>query len=189
MRVSDRPVLTSRHLYLTELHYENLYTHFRWNNDPELNRLDSEVPFEPESLGAFKRRFETMVFAPLPSEHRFEVHLHDGALIGLASLTGVDAVHGRGHLCVTICERSLWGHGYGRDALHLLMRYGFDVLDLHRLLAGAFDFNQAWRTLLETAGFHEEGCLRDHLYRDGRYWSKHQFALLEDEYARRALAA
>lgn len=176
-------------LYLTRLQQANIRTHFRWNNDSELNRLDSEQPFEHESFGSFARRFQAMCRYPAAGEYDFEVHTRAGRLIGVAFLSGVCSVHRRGHVGVTIGERDVWGRGYGHEALGLLMRHGFERLDLHRIEAVAYPFNRAWRAVLAAAGFQQEGRRRDHLYRDGRFWDQEQYALLRREHARRPTAS
>lgn len=169
----------------TPLQFENIYKHFRWNNDPELNRLDSEVPYEEETFGAFKKRFEQMCFHPVPTNRDFEVHAEDETLIGVAYVAGISPHNQHGLVGVTIGDRSYWGRGYGRESLELLLRYCFDELELHRVSAETFEYNGAWRNLVEEVGFRKEGTARDYLYRDGTYWDKENYALLEREYRAR----
>lgn len=165
------------------LRYENVYTHFRWNNDPALNRLDSEQPFAYEPFGAFRRRFEALVFRPDPACRDFEVHTVEGHLIGLAYLYDLDWHCCRATVGITIGERSYWGHGYGREALQLMLRHAFDDLGLHRITAQTFSYNAPWRRLLIWAGFLHEGTERDSIRRDEQFWDKENYALLAHEYA------
>lgn len=169
----------------TPLQMENIYTHFRWNNDAELNRLDSEIPYEKESLGTFKKRFERMCHAPTSSHRDFEIHTQEGTLIGVAYVARVSPHHDHALIGITIGDREYWGRGYGREALRLLLDYCFDVIDLHRVSAETFEYNTAWRDLVEGMGFIREGTARDYLFREGRYWDKHNYALLEAEYRQR----
>lgn len=169
-------------LILSDLNYANLYTHYDWNNDPELNRLDSERPFQPEALGEFKARFERMVFHPSETAVDFEVHHVEHGLVGVAYFEAIDAAHRHARFGVTIGARALWGQGLGREAVELLLAYGFGTLGLHRVTADAFAFNGAWKRVLHRCGFRQEGCLREFIYRDGRYWDKEQFGLLQTEY-------
>jgi hypothetical protein len=66
----------------------------------------------------------------------------------------------------------------------LLLHHAFVNLGLHRVWTEAFAFNAAWKRLLEGWGFTREGCLRDYLFRDGQYWDKETYGLLDTEYAR-----
>lgn len=183
------PFPITERLAFTPLQMENIYRHFAWNNDRELNRLDSEVPYEEESFGDFKRRFERMVFRPSPDALDFELHTHDGALIGVASITDLSPHHRHGTLWVTIGDRAYWGQGYGREALFALLDYGFHALALHRMSAETFAFNAPWRNLVRDAGFRLDGAERDYLYRDGQYWDKEVYSLLESEYGSRQVQA
>jgi RimJ/RimL family protein N-acetyltransferase len=175
---------------LTPLHRDNLYKHFQWNNDPELNRLDSEVPFREETLSAFKRRFEQMIYQPAPNSRDFEICAEDGTVIGVAYVVNVSRHNRHCTLGITIGDRAYWGKGYGRASLRLLLGYCFDELGMHRVSAETFEYNTAWRKLVEWAGFKKEGTERDYLCRDGRFWDKEIYAILEGEYrSHLALAA
>jgi RimJ/RimL family protein N-acetyltransferase len=183
----------------TPLQMDNIYTHFRWNNDPELNRLDSEIPYEEETFGQFKQRFERMCLQPSPTQRDFEIHALDapssgdgvpgpdaagaeGTLIGVAYVADISAHHRHGLVGVTIGARDYWGAGYGRESLALLLAFCFDDLDLHRVSAETFEYNTAWRNLVVGAGFQKEGTAREYLYRDDRFWDKENFALLRREH-------
>ena len=184
MSLHDAPLPASSRILLTPLQMDHVYTHFRWNNDPELNRLDSETPFQRESLQSFLRRYGQMVRDPRPDACDLEVHTRDGRLIGVAYLDQVRATHGHCRLGLTIGERDCWGEGYGRETMALLLHHAFVNLGLHRVWTEAFAFNAAWKCLLEGWGFTREGCLRDYLFRDGQYWDKETYGLLDTEYAR-----
>lgn len=182
--------LRGERVEFTPLQMENIHTHFRWNNDPELNRLDSEVPYEEESFGAFKSRFERMC-EEMSSPHRtFEIHaLDEEALIGVAYATQISLHSRHAKVGITIGDRDYWGRGYGRASFEVLLSYCFDRLDLHRVSAETFEYHTAWRDLVEGMGFEKEGTARDYLRRDGRYWNKDFYALLEREYRARRTGA
>lgn len=183
LSVHDVSSLQADRVALTPLHMENIHTHFRWNNDPELNRLDSEVPYEEESFGEFKGRFEQMCDNPSPSHRNFEIHASDDErLIGVAFATDISAHNRHARVGVTIGNRDYWGEGYGRASLELLLSYCFETLDLHRVSAEIFEYHTAWRDLVEGMGFRKEGTVREHLCRDGQYWDKEIYGLLAPEY-------
>ena len=166
----------------TPLQMENIYTHFRWNNDPELNRLDSEIPYEEETFGEFKKRFEQMCYNPSPKHYDFEIHTEDGDLIGVAYVARISEHNEHGLLGITIGDRDYWGKGYGRESMRLILEFCFQTLALHRISAETFEYNTAWRDLVEGMGFVKEGTAREYLYREGRYWDKMNYSLLEHEY-------
>lgn len=171
----------------TPLQMDNIHRHFRWNNDPELNRLDSEFPYEEESFGAFKSRFEQMCDNPSPSHRNFEIHAldDDETLIGVAYATRISAHNLHAQLGITIGDRDYWGRGYGRSSFRLLLSFCFEHLGLHRVCAETFEYHTAWRDLVEGMGFKKEGTVREYLRRDGTYWDKEIYGLLEQEYRAR----
>lgn len=183
--VSDVVVMRGSRVVLTRLQFENIHKHFEWNNDPELNRLDSEVPFERETFGVFKARFERMVYRSSPQHLDFEIHLRDGTLIGLAYVMDISPHNRHCTVGVTIGDRSHWGVGFGRESLELLLDYCFNALGMHRVSTAAFEYNEPWRRLIRDAGFRRDGIERDYLYRDGAFWDKEVYSLLAEEYQAR----
>lgn len=175
--------LTEDRVRFMPLQMENIHTHFDWNNDPELNRLDSEVPYEEESFGAFKSRFERLCNDPSSAHRHFEIHdMVDDVLIGVAYAARINQHHEHALIGITIGEREYWGQGYGKESLRLLLDYCFQKLGLHRVSAETFEYNNAWRDLVEGMGFTKEGVAREYLQRDGRYWDKEMYSLLDREY-------
>lgn len=174
--------LEGKRVTLTPLHYENIYKHFEWNNDPELNRLDSEFPYRRESFADFKVRFEQMVDHPTPQNIDLEIHAEDGTLIGLAYAIDISRHNKHCTVGVTIGDRKYWGKGYGRESLELLLAFCFEELKMHRVHTETFEYNEAWQSLVRDTGFTHEGVERDYLCRDGQYWDKEIYSMLEDEY-------
>jgi RimJ/RimL family protein N-acetyltransferase len=60
-----------------------------------------------------------------------------------------------------VLGRPYWGSGYMHEALHALVRYAFQTLDLNRLEADIDPRNQASARTLERLGFQKEGHLRE----------------------------
>jgi len=189
MIVTSDEVLKGERVHFTRLQYDNIYTHFEWNNDPELNHLDSELPYVEESFGDFKRRFERLVYDPPRNCIDFEIHANDGTLIGVAYIGEVSDHNRHGKIGITIGNRDYWGKGYGRDALTVLLDHCFEDLGMHRVSAETFEFNDAWRRLVRWAGFEREGLIAEHVRRDEGYFDKEIYGLLEGAYRYRRLHA
>lgn len=62
-----------------------------------------------------------------------------------------------------------WGQGYATEAVHAIIRYGFDVVEMERLQAGVYAWNEASAHVLEKAGFEFEGRLRRQAFKDGQF--------------------
>lgn len=78
------------------------------------------------------------------------------------------------------------GHGYATEAVNELLRYCFDELDIHRVVANCFlDNDTSWR-LMERVGMRREThAVRDSLHRSGRWLDTVGYAVLHDEWNRR----
>lgn len=182
MIVLENALLAGERISFTSLRLENIYRHFEWNNDRELNSLDSELPYEEESFGDFKNRFEKLIVSTDPTSVDFEIHAEDDTLIGVAYVSEISHHHRRCNAGITIGDRSYWGKGYGRDALNTLLEYCFDDLNMHRVSTATYEYNEAWTRLVQWAGFEFEGRVKEYLYRDGRYFDKDLFGLVESAY-------
>jgi diamine N-acetyltransferase len=74
------------------------------------------------------------------------------------------------------------GRGYGRATLELAIRVAFEEHGAHRLWLDVKPHNERARSLYRSAGFVEEGTLRDALYYGGRFESLIVMSILRDEW-------
>jgi RimJ/RimL family protein N-acetyltransferase len=93
--------------------------------------------------------------------------------------------------CATIgiaLGREYIGHGYGTDAMRVIVSYGFREMGLHRIQLGVAPFNPAGIRAYEKAGFVEEGRLRESVLHDGRWYDEVLMSILDHEWAARRSA-
>jgi RimJ/RimL family protein N-acetyltransferase len=81
--------------------------------------------------------------------------------------------------------REYIGRGYGSDATHVIVDYGFREMGLHRIQLGAVSFNLAGIRAYEKAGFVEEGRYRESVLHDGRWYDEVLMSILDHEWAAR----
>jgi diamine N-acetyltransferase len=74
------------------------------------------------------------------------------------------------------------GRGYGRATLALAIRAAFEDHGAHRLWLDVKPHNERARSLYRSAGFVEEGLLRDALYYGGRFESLVVMSILRPEW-------
>ena len=123
------------------------------------------------------------------SEHDLALGVAVRATDQLAGVTGFHHMDFRNRHCsfgISIGEKAEWGKGYGTDAMRILMRLGFDKMNLHRLWLHVFDYNQRAIASYEKCGFKREGVLREEHFARGKYHDTIVMGILESEY--RALA-
>lgn len=73
------------------------------------------------------------------------------------------------------------GRGYGTDAMHVIVKYGFREMGLHRIQLGVAPFDPAGLRAYEKAGFTEEGRDRDSVWHDGRWYDEVMMSILDHE--------
>lgn len=74
------------------------------------------------------------------------------------------------------------GKGYGTEAMSLLLKYGFEIMNLHRIGLDVYSFNKRAMKSYEKLGFKLEGTIRDELFYDGEYHDSNIMGVLKDEF-------
>jgi len=92
-----------------------------------------------------------------------------GVHIGNIYLRGIDWVARNGELAMFIADPEHRSKGYGKSAIHQMIRHAFEDLNLVRLHLKTLYDNQRAISLYEKCGFHVEGRLRRHAYKDGEF--------------------
>jgi RimJ/RimL family protein N-acetyltransferase len=167
---------------LTALTPDDLPTIARWHEDAEFQRLYDARPARPKSEAELGRWLEelqkernTIAFAIRP--------LDGNEIIGTVELDGILWAHGVCGIAIAIGDRANWGKGYGSEALQLALAFAFGELNLHRVTATVFGYNERSTALFEKMGFQREGVYREFLRRDGQRYDMILYGLLDREWA------
>lgn len=71
-----------------------------------------------------------------------------------------------------------WGNGYCTEAASAIIRYGFEVLDLHKIMARHMFHNAASGRVMQKVGMQYEALLRDEILKDGVYHDMAVYGLI-----------
>lgn len=75
------------------------------------------------------------------------------------------------------------GQGYATEAAHALLRYGFETLRLHRIIATCQPENVASYRVMGKLGMRREGFFQKCIYRgNDAWWSEYFYAMLAKEW-------
>lgn len=74
-----------------------------------------------------------------------------------------------------------WGRGYCTEAAKAVLRYGFEVLELHRIHAAHFRHNPASGRVMQKIGMSYEGCRRQHVLKWGKFEDLEQYGILHSD--------
>jgi RimJ/RimL family protein N-acetyltransferase len=81
-----------------------------------------------------------------------------------------------------IYDRAYWNKGFGKEAAALMLDYGFNALNFHRLAIGVVGFNGPALKFWKSIGFNEEGRQKDGYFCRGKYHDFIMMSLLESDY-------
>jgi [ribosomal protein S5]-alanine N-acetyltransferase len=177
----NNPYLIGESLYLRPVEREDAPRIAGWLNDPEVNRtllryrpiaVHQEVAWIEQNLGTAE--MDTLGLGiVLKAEDRF---------IGVCGLHQIELRNRQAAFGLTIGEKDAWGKGYGTEVTRLLVRHGFETLNLNRIWLHVYTNNPAGVRAYEKAGFQREGVLRQSCYQGGRYWDTIVMAVLREEW-------
>ncbi|MEM9457418.1 MAG: GNAT family protein [Myxococcota bacterium] len=179
MKLSDNFMRGDR-LELTGFAREDAETLAAFMRDPALIRLSDPGPLDypdPEEiwreLSEANKSKEQCVFAIRSREDR--------RLLGWAELDNIDLLHQNACIGLGLGDPGERGKGSGSEALGLLLAYAFRELNLHRIEARVFAYNEA-SLRLASKQFSLEGIRREAVRRDGRWHDEHIYALLAPDW-------
>lgn len=179
---TSKEFLAGEHVSLRAVE-ENDYAHLaRWINDSVFSYylFYGQLPMNVEQAGAmFRQQVES------PSNVVFMMEVMEKRKKKPIGITGLYDIHPRSlkaEFRVHIGETDYWGKGLGLETTQLMMFYGFDRLNLHRISLGVTAENVAALSTYIKAGFIKEGVIRDGMYRNSRYYDDVLFGILRDEY-------
>lgn len=162
-----RFMIAGEHVILRAFEREDADRCYRWMNDPNVVRtLKGRYPM------AFAMEMEWLDRAMQPdwTERHFAIERKDDrSHIGNASIHEIDWVSRTAWFGLFIGEPTAWNRGFGGDAIHALVRFAFEEMNLVKLRIRVFDYNDRAKHVLQNHGFVQEGQLRRDFYREGTF--------------------
>ncbi len=152
----------------------------KYINDLELKEYIS-------TIFPFNEILETDWIRSLSSKKN-EVHFGievDGTLVGTTGLRDIDFVSKRAEFGIMIFNKDYWNKGIGTDATKLILKYGFEILGLHRIMLKVFESNTRAFRVYEKCGFKIEGRERQAIQRKGKFEDFIVMSVLELDYFKR----
>lgn len=166
-------------IYLRKLEVSDLDRTWVWINTPEIFMIMGVN--SPISKTAQRRWFDQLDVAT--DKIVFAVCMNDDDThIGNVSLDTIDTRHRNARLSIFLADPKMRGKGIGSRAMKLLLEYGFNHLNLHRMYAKTDADREDVTNYYLRLGFQVEGKLREHEYRGGQYRDKNLVAILRSDW-------
>ena len=142
---------------------------------------DTEIKMLSEKSNDLVNMSETRLYpVNTPTEMVFRIE-NKNELIGEIKFSRMRWYNRKSELSILI-KKEQQNKGYGTKALNAAMHYAFDKMNLHRLEAEVYDFNEASIKLVEKLGFKKEGVLREAKYLEGKYYNIIRYGILKREF-------
>lgn len=170
-----------KNLFLTKIEKEDMEYIYRWFSDIEFLKFYDYTPPVPQTKEEVDKTFDD--YEKNKESDIFAIRLaENNQIIGIAGYDDIVKENKVATLFIGIGNKDTRGKGYGKEALNLLLEYGFSELDFHRIQLNVLEFNHAAIALYEKTGFIKEGTYREFVLRDGRRYDLHLYGLLKSEW-------
>lgn len=170
--------IVGKKLYLSPMNIEDYETYTNWLNEYEtakgINQVKNLIGTEKE-----KEILERII----KEQYNFAIiSLDDDQLIGNISLLKINEIDRNAELGIFIGDEKNRNKGYGKEAIKLLLDYGFNQINLHNIILKAFSFNERAIATYKKVGFKEFGIWKESHYFNGKYCDEVQMQILKEDF-------
>lgn len=166
---------------------DDLPNFVKWINDPDVKQgIGIYLPF---SMADEQEWFDKEQKRPA-AEHNLAIEVKEltphgeetWKLIGTCGFFSYDQRNASAEFGIMLGEKSYWNKGYGTESVRLLVKHGFQTINLHRIYLRVLENNPRAIRAYEKAGFTHEGRQRQADFRHGRYIDLLVMSMLRSEF-------
>ena len=161
---------------------EDIPLFLKWFNDPEVTI--TLFNYLPLSLVEEENWFDEMIKSPA-EEHPLTIEVKEKnswKAVGNTAFITINWIARSAEIGIAIGEKDYWNQGYGTEAMKLMLKHGFETLNLNRIYLRVYEFNKRGIRAYEKTGFVHEGCMRQALHKQGRYHDVLFMSVLREEW-------
>lgn len=175
-------MIAENEIRLRALEKEDLPRCVAWLNDPEV--IAGLMLYTPLSLGQEEAWYDKILKHPVEEQPLAIEILVNGTWIHVGVI-GLDTINWQsrcGEVGIFIGEKSFWNQGWGTRAMRLMLKHGFNTLNLNRIKLFVYETNQRAIQSYKKAGFIEEGRMRQERFINGKYVDAIFMGILRSEW-------
>jgi RimJ/RimL family protein N-acetyltransferase len=175
------PITTPRLILreYTEKDFEGVHA---YSKDPETVRFMTWGPNSPEET----RGFLQLVISQQTIEPRLNYHFvvalrESGQIIGGCGIHIRRPEHRSAEIGYCFNQK-YWGQGYATETMSALLKFGFEELKLHRIIATCDPRNIGSERVMQKNGLRQEAHFIQELWQKGEWRDSLLYAILESEW-------
>lgn len=179
--LSQMEINTNR-LIIQEVTWDDLDDIFILESCPEIDEFNTlGIPDDKNVTREHLRPFIMDQKAEVRKKYCWTIRLQtSGEFVGLSGMTLSADRFKMGEIWYNLMPTH-WGNGYATEIAKRLIRFGFEMLNLHRIEAGVATENKKSIKVLEKAGMSIEGIRRKILPIREDWVDNYHYAILEDD--------
>lgn len=171
----------SKHIYLRALEPEDLSFLEQIENDERLWHLsNTQTPFSKQLLKKYLENSQRDIFDVKQLRLVICQNTTDKPF-GFIDIYNFSPQHKRAGLGI-ILDTAFRGKGYAKEAIRMVLNYGFDHLDLHQFFAYVELDNIQSQKLFESCGFQKNGERKDWNYHHKKFHTETIYQKINNVY-------
>ncbi len=176
-------MIEGKHVFLRALEKEDLTKLRDWRNSSHVRKSTRE--YRLLNMVNQKNWFESIHQKNPPQEIMFGILNKQKKLIGVTGLTYIDWKNRHSEISIYLSTKGWQTKPEAKEVIHLVMQYGFEELNLHRLYVEIFELMKENIKLFSKEKFVKEGCLRQKIWRNKKWWDTIIYSKLANEYEKK----
>ena len=168
-----------KNIYFSPLNENDYELYTKWLNDENVSRGINQVH------NIITEAYEKNWISKAYEKNRYQfvvVDIKSNKPIGIYGLELKNAISKRYHFVGFIGEETYRGKGLGTEALKLLTKFAFEILNAHTMYSTIYEFNEASIKSAIKAGFKKSGAFRESVYYNMKYYDEIIFEMTKQNY-------
>ncbi|MBQ8322007.1 MAG: GNAT family N-acetyltransferase [Clostridia bacterium] len=175
----DPPILITERLKLRKFGKSDLFDVYKYARSPSVTKYllwspHPSIDHTKKYLSFIEKKYLRGEFYDWGIEYK-------GEMIGTVGFTRLNCEDNEGEVGFVLREDK-WGMGLASEAAEAVIRFGFEVLGLHRIEARCMEENEQSASVLIKCKMKYEGTLREAVFTKGLYVNVKVFSIIDKEY-------
>ncbi len=174
-------MLKGKYVGLRAIEESDLSQLLLWRNQPNYRRYFRE--YRELSQTNQKNWFDSKVLNDKSTEMFSIVDVNTGELLGACGLCYIDWINRNADFSIYIGKDDLYiDEKYAIEAAQIMMKYGFEELNLHKLWSEIYSFDEAKKVMFDRLGFKLEGVHKEKHWTEGKWCDSLFYGYLQMKY-------